>query len=203
MEEVIGIVGLQGRADEPVRRYSFGMKQRLGIAAAMLTDPQLLILDEPTNGLDPAGVVEIRSLLRALGSEGRTVIVSSHQLSELEAVCDYFVVIRSGDLLFSGPKSDLLARGRTTVVASPEVPSDLGRLADILEEAGWTVERAGDHVRVGAGPEQAARINRAAAGAGLTLATLVPQQQSLEDIFLAMTGDGELARRRAASERAA
>lgn len=205
VDEVLRIVGLQGRADEPVRRYSLGMKQRLGIAVAMLTDPQLLILDEPTNGLDPAGIVEIRSLLRHLGSDGRTVIVSSHQLSELEAVCDHVVVVRFGDVLFSGPTSELLGRGRSTVLASPEIPSDLGRLAAALAQEGWSVEQVGSHIRVAAGADQAARINRVASGAGVTLATLIPQQPNLEEIFLAMTGadDGELARGRAGTGRAA
>ncbi|MEI2785317.1 MAG: ATP-binding cassette domain-containing protein [Candidatus Nanopelagicales bacterium] len=109
VDEVLETVGLTGRDEEAVKRFSLGMKQRLGIAAALLPDPQLLILDEPTNGLDPAGIVEIRGLLRQLADEGRTVVVSSHLLSELEAISDYIVVIRFGEVMFSGPMSALLA----------------------------------------------------------------------------------------------
>ena len=103
VDVVLAQVGLIGRDREPVKRFSLGMKQRLGIAAALLSDPELLILDEPTNGLDPAGIVEIRELLRDLGRNGRTVIVSSHQLSEIEAVCDHLVVIRFGELISPAP----------------------------------------------------------------------------------------------------
>ncbi len=116
VDAVIEQVGLAGRDREPVRRFSLGMKQRLGIAAALLPDPELLILDEPTNGLDPAGIVEIRQLLRELGQQGRTVVVSSHQLAEIEAVCDHLVIIRFGTLVYSGPwPTSSSAAGRTSI----------------------------------------------------------------------------------------
>jgi ABC-2 type transport system ATP-binding protein len=205
VDQVLRAVGLHGRDGEPVKGFSLGMKQRLGIAAAMLADPQLLILDEPTNGLDPAGIVEVRSLLRELGSSGRTVLVSSHQLGELEAVCDRLVVIRFGDLLFSGPTSELLARGRSSVIARPEIGSDLPLLAERLAAGGWRVEVSPEGVRVDADPGEGAQINRSAVAAGVTLAALIPEQQSLESVFLALTGsdDGELARHRAETGRAA
>jgi ABC-2 type transport system ATP-binding protein len=110
VDEVLATVGLLDRSKEPVKRFSLGMKQRLGIAAALLPDAELLVLDEPTNGLDPAGIVEMRQLLRSLGDQGRTVIVSSHLLSEIEAACDSLAIVRFGQLLFSGPLDDLVSQ---------------------------------------------------------------------------------------------
>lgn len=199
VDEVLQVVGLMGREREPVKRFSLGMKQRLGIAAALLSDPELLILDEPTNGLDPAGIVEIRSLLIDLGRAGRTVVVSSHLMSEIEAACDYIVVIRFGQLMFAGPISDLLARTHAHIDVRPDDRGDLEALHAALDAAGWTAERMGDVLRVHASAGQAGAINRAASSAGFTLEHLVVGQDSLEDIFLAMTGhaDGELAAARA------
>lgn len=197
--EVIDIVGLTGRETEPVRRFSLGMKQRLGIAAALLPDPEVLILDEPTNGLDPAGIVEIRNLLRRLGRAGRTVIVSSHLMAEIEAACDWIIVIRLGGLVFSGPIGDLLARTRAHIDLRAEHDEDQTRLLNALTEAGWTGNLDGELVRVVADPARAADLNRAAAAAGITLSRLLVVQDSLEEIFLEMTGqtDGELTSDRA------
>lgn len=202
VDAVLRQVGLHGRDSEPVKRFSLGMKQRLGIAAALLSDPELLILDEPTNGLDPAGIVEIRELLRDLGRSGRTVIVSSHQLAEIEAVCDHLVVIRFGKLIFAGPMSEVLVRTREHIDIAPEHPADTARLRASLSAAGWLVEPIDDGLRVVAGAERAADINREATAAGVTLRQLVVAKDSLEQIFLDMTGreDGELATARAAIE---
>jgi ABC-2 type transport system ATP-binding protein len=199
--EVLRTVGLAGREREPVARYSLGMKQRLGIAAALLPEPELLVLDEPTNGLDPAGIVEIRALLRSLGAAGRTVLVSSHLLAEIEEVCDALVVVRFGRLVHSGPMWELLARSEQHLDVRPERPVDLGGLAEVLAGAGWPVTRAGAGLRVGAGAEDAAAVNRAAAQAGITLSALVPARDGLEQLFLEMTGaDGaELSAARAAT----
>ncbi len=142
--ELIEVVGLTGRENEPVRRFSLGMKQRLGIAAALLPDPELLILDEPTIGLDPAGIVEIRGLLRDLGRSGRTVIVSSHLMAEIEAACDWLVIIRFDELVFSGPITDLMARTRAHIDIRAEHDEDHPRLLAALGEAGWTLRREGD-----------------------------------------------------------
>ena len=201
VDAVLAQTGLNGRDREPVKRFSLGMKQRLGIAAALLSDPELLILDEPTNGLDPAGTVEIRELLRDLGRNGRTVIVSSHQLSEIEAVCDHLVVIRFGKLIFSGPMTEVMKRSREHIDIAPEHPADLGRLETALTTAGWTVTAVGDRLRVAAGADRAADLNRAATAAGTTLCRLEVAQDNLEEIFLEMTGrvDGELATSRAAT----
>jgi ABC-2 type transport system ATP-binding protein len=200
VDEVLDIVGLSGRDAEPVTNFSLGMKQRLGIAAALLPDPELLLLDEPTNGLDPAGIVEIRALLRALAEQGRTVVVSSHLLSEIEAACDHVVVIRFGHLLFSGPMADLLTQAKQHIDVAPEHPADLGRLHALLRDAGWAAVAAESAVRVAAPPSESPGMNRAAAAAGITLRMLTPLQESLEDVFLRLTGgsDGELAAGRAA-----
>jgi ABC-2 type transport system ATP-binding protein len=195
VDEVLDTVGLTGRGNEPVRRFSLGMKQRLGIAAALLPDPELLVLDEPTNGLDPAGIVEIRALLQRLGATGHTVVVSSHLLSEIETICSYVVVIRFGVLMFSGPIEQLLSRAATRVELAAERDADLGLLMDTLTDAGWQVTRVEQTLHVQAGADQAALINRQAAGAGVTLRALGVHRDSLEAIFLAMTGsdDGKLA----------
>jgi ABC-2 type transport system ATP-binding protein len=201
VDAVLDRVGLAGRDTEPVRAYSLGMKQRLGIAAALLPDPRLLILDEPTNGLDPAGIVEIRSLLRELADEGRTVVVSSHLLGEIQAICDHVVIIRFGTLVFSGAIGTLLEQARSHLEVIPEQAEDLGRLATVLEGDAWSIQRlpADGTLRIVAEPRDGAAINRRAAEAGITLASLVPRRDTLEDVFLALTGadDGELAAGRA------
>ncbi len=199
VEVVLGQTGLAGRDREPVKRFSLGMKQRLGIAAALLSDPELLILDEPTNGLDPAGIVEVRELLRDLGRNGRTVIVSSHQLSEIEAVCDHLVVIRFGKLVFSGPMAEVMKRTREHIDVAPELLADLPRLEAGLTDGGWSVNGMDGILRIVANAERAADLNRAATAMGITLRALVVGQDNLEEIFLEMTGrvDGELAEGRA------
>jgi ABC-2 type transport system ATP-binding protein len=200
VDAVLDQVGLVGRDREPVKRFSLGMKQRLGIAAALLSDPELLILDEPTNGLDPAGIVEIRGWLRDLGREGRTVFVSSHQLSEIEAVCDHLIVIRFGELVFSGPMAEVMKKTREHIDIAAEHAADDERLRDVLVAAGWSVTTIRDGLRIAAGADRAADLNRAAAAVGITLGRLTFAQDSLEEIFLEMTGrvDGELANGRAA-----
>ena len=189
VDEVLEVVGLRERSKEPAKRFSLGMKQRLGIAAALLPDPELLILDEPTNGLDPAGVVEIRQLLRSLGDQGRTVVVSSHLLSEIEAACDTLAMIRYGDLLYSGPLNDLVAQAGECIETVPEYPSDVGRLGEVLASKGWKTTVHDADVRVSAPASAAADVNRAAAEAGITLSSLRPHAASLEEVFLRMTGD--------------
>jgi ABC-2 type transport system ATP-binding protein len=187
VDEVLEVVGLTERAGDVVRTYSHGMKQRLGIAMALLPDPDLLILDEPTNGLDPAGIVEIRSLLKRLAADGRTVIVSSHLLSELEAAADYVVIIRSGTLLFAGPLAELMYQARADIEVEPEDPADSARLAAIYGEHGWVSVMAGDMLHVQVEPAQAAQLNRIAHDHSIVLRRLAPRTQTLEDVFLQMT----------------
>ena len=186
--EVLEMVGLSGRDREPVRRLSLGMKQRLGIAAALLPDAELLILDEPTNGLDPAGIVEIRSLLVGLGGSGRTVVVSSHLMAEIQAACDWIVIVRSGGLVFSGPIAELMARTQTHIDIRAEHDADNLPLAKALIAAGWSLSQSPAAVRISAGRSRAADLNRAATAAGITLSRLEVVQDSLEEIFLEMTG---------------
>ena len=201
--QVLDVVGLTGRESEPVRRFSLGMKQRLGIAAALLPDPELLVLDEPTNGLDPAGIVEVRALLRSLADEGRTVLVSSHLMTEIETVCDSLVVLRFGELAFAGPKAELLERAAVRVEVQPEHDQDEPALAALLARAGWRIGSGpAGLVVAGASAQDAAAVNRTAGAAGIVLRSLVSRRDSLEDVFLALTGahDGELAAARAGVE---
>jgi ABC-2 type transport system ATP-binding protein len=190
IDAVLELVGLLDRAAEPVRGFSLGMRQRLGIAAALLPDPQLLILDEPTNGLDPAGIREIRVLLRRLAGEGRTILVSSHLLAEIQEIADDLIVIRQGRRLYAGPAAGLLADASPAVMLRPEHPHDLERLRNVLASLGLVGELGSAGLRVAdlAGQTPAA-INRAAAQHGITLAELHAEQPDLEATFLAMTDD--------------
>ena len=190
---LLELVGLAGRGDDRVRGYSFGMKQRLGIAAALLGNPRLLILDEPINGLDPAGVREMRGLIGRLASEERTVLVSSHVLSELEQVCDWLIVIDGGRLVFQGPAADVLDGDDASLTVAPERPGDLDRLRDVLATAGHDSEIGGERLKVtinGADPRAlAAAANRAAGASGIVLAELSVSRTSLEDRYLSMVDD--------------
>jgi ABC-2 type transport system ATP-binding protein len=142
IHEVLEQIGMADRADAPYATYSLGMKQRLGIAAALLPKPDLLILDEPTNGLDPAGIREVRSLLKELAGGGMTVFVSSHLLSEVEQICDHLVMIRNGRLLFQGHVTELLAIGGSRIVLCPEHPCDTARLTGLIRDAGLRADVA-------------------------------------------------------------
>lgn len=188
IDEVLALVGLTGRDAEPVRGFSLGMRQRLGIAAALLPDPRLLILDEPTNGLDPAGIREIRVLLRDLAAEGRTVLVSSHLLAEIEEIADDLVVIRQGRRLYAGPVAGLLDGRQALITVVPEHPEDLRRLANVVASLGIAPEVGATSLRLadlqGRTPAQ---VNRAAAEHGITLAELHTEHPDLEATFLAMT----------------
>lgn len=194
VDQVLDTVGLRTRSNGPVKGFSLGMKQRLGIAAALLPEPELLVLDEPTNGLDPAGTVEIRELMRSLGRQGRTVIVSSHMLGEIHAVCDYVVIIKYGHLLFSGPIGELLDQATQTVVVAVEPEEDTDRLLEVIHRVGWAaaVQEDGVHrvVTVEARADQAAAVNQAAMSAGITLSRLTPATESLEELFLRLTARG-------------
>ncbi len=187
-------VGLGERGDDRYRSYSLGMKQRLGIAAALLGDPDLLILDEPSNGLDPQGVREMRALISALASTGRTVLVSSHDLSELEQVCDWLVLIDTGRSLYQGPTRQLLDSVTAGLAVVPERLGDRPVLRDLLMAAGHRVQVDDDRLVVDvAGADLvalAASINRAAFAAGLVLVELNPLRTTLEDRYLSMVGSG-------------
>ena len=129
-------VGLGSRGDDPYRTYSLGMKQRLGIAGALLGEPELLLLDEPSNGLDPAGIHEMRALIGTLSRADRTVLVSSHMLTEVEQVCDWLIMIEDGRLVYQGPTADLMASAVTGLTVAPRDRSDLGALRTFLVSRG-------------------------------------------------------------------
>lgn len=188
IDEVLETVGLIGREGDKASTYSLGMKQRLAIATALLPDPELLVLDEPTNGLDPAGIVEVRDLLKELAAGGRTVVVSSHLLAEIQAMVDTLVVIRSGRLLYSGGLERLLTRASERVVAAPEIASQRPRLEAAVKAGGWTFETVDDHVVVNMAADRSAELYRAAVAHGIALRMLNPQQQTLEEVFLDLTG---------------
>src|SRR5687768_3423847 len=191
VDEVLALVGLADRAADTVRKYSLGMRQRLGLAAALLKDPELLVLDEPVNGLDPAGIREVRELIRRLGAEGRTVFVSSHLLSEIEQTCDRVAIIDRGRLLLAGRVEDVLAEAsRPSLLVGLD---DLDAGADALRRAGLDVELEPPHLRVALAASEAAHVTKLLADAGLYLSELRADGISLEDLFLNVTSREEVA----------
>jgi len=190
VDEVLDAVGLGGRADDRYKTYSLGMKQRLAIAAALLKKPDLLVLDEPTNGLDPAGIREIRNLVRDLASAGTTVIISSHILAEVQQVCDSVSIIGRGRLLAGGPVADVLSEvGGTTRTFRLEV-DDRAAAARVLAAAGLAVQDEKDALLV-SGAEQGSQITRMLAEQGQFLSGLSPVGGDLESAFLQITeGEG-------------
>jgi ABC-2 type transport system ATP-binding protein len=185
ISEMLERVGLADRGDDAVKTYSLGMKQRLGIGAALLKDPALLILDEPANGLDPAGIVEVRELLRRLGAEGRTVFVSSHILSEVQHVADRVAILTRGRCVKAGPVAEVLSGGRSEALKVRLDDLEAGRRA--LSEAGIPATIEIDHLRVDVPPSDAARVTRALAERGLYLTELRRDEADLERVFLELT----------------
>jgi ABC-2 type transport system ATP-binding protein len=193
IRDALDLVGLNGRGDDRFGQYSLGMKQRLGIAAALLGDPELLVLDEPTNGLDPAGINEIRRFILELADGERTVLVSSHILSELEHLADWLIVINDGSLLYQGPAEDFLGRVPTMIALAPEHPNDLDRLAALIRADGHEPRR--DELELVVPVDEhdakavAAALNKAAVGHGIVLAELHTRRPSLESQYLAAIGE--------------
>jgi len=184
-------VDLGDRADSKYKTYSLGMKQRLGIAAALQPNPQLLMLDEPTNGLDPAGIQEVRELLRSLADEGTTVFVSSHLLQEIEMISDSLVMLRQGKVIFAGKTQDLLLRQQPIIVARCADPQDLPKILEIAHNAGHEGSIVDGAAHILASSDWAATFNKLSFDAGITLAQLSPVLPSLEETFFEMTGDQE------------
>jgi ABC-2 type transport system ATP-binding protein len=183
-DEVLDLVGLREAAKRKVRGYSMGMRQRLGLAAALLGDPAVLILDEPANGLDPDGIRWLRGLLRHLAGEGRTVLVSSHQLNEVEEVADRVVILNRGQLVRQGSIAELTAGTDRVLVRSP----NLAALHEAIAHNGGQGELTGpDALRVtGLAVEQ---VGHLAFAAGVELHELTPQRSDLEELFFALTAD--------------
>jgi len=187
VEAVLGEVGLRDRAGDRAGTYSMGMRQRLGVAAALLKDPELLVLDEPTNGLDPAGMAEMRAFVAGLAQRGVTVLLSSHLMGEVEQVCDRVGVIRSGVLVAEGTVAQLRGQARLRVRAEP--PEQALEVLRALPGAG-EVTRVGDELEVATGAAEASEINRALVHAGIAVSELHARRASLEDVFLELTTGG-------------
>jgi ABC-2 type transport system ATP-binding protein len=189
VDSAIERVGLSDRAKDRYKSYSLGMRQRLAIAATLLKSPELLILDEPTNGLDPAGIRDIREMVRRLGRSGVTVLLSSHILAEVQQVCDSVSIIGDGRLLSSGTVDELVGRegaaGARLSVGDPETA------ARLLSDAGYEVRSDGGYLYVDQ-VKDPAEVTRILAEQGLFVRELVPDRPDLEDVFLQLTGNHEL-----------
>jgi ABC-2 type transport system ATP-binding protein len=181
-------VGLDGREDDPVGTYSTGMRQRLALAAALLKDPELLILDEPAQGLDPEGIRDIRILLREAGAEGRTVFLSSHLLSEVEAICDRVGIVSKGELLRMGSVQEILDE-----IAVPRVvvvTRETQRAADILRAAGFETSTSGEEITVELGASKHHRVNQVLSESGVFADEVRRVAPTLEDAYLKWSEGG-------------
>ena len=184
--EVLERVGLGDRADHRVKTYSLGMKQRFGVAAALLKDPEVLLLDEPANGLDPAGIKEIRELLRSLGAEGRTVFISSHILSEVRQMCDRVAILARGACVASGDVDEVLdVKGGRLVVGVDDLES--GRA--ILEQEGFSASIDSGRLVIAEVVTDPGRITKVLADRGVFLTELRREEANLETVFLELTAD--------------
>ncbi|MGH7776760.1 MAG: ABC transporter ATP-binding protein [Candidatus Dormibacterales bacterium] len=187
LDEILELVDLAGRQRDRVKSYSLGMKQRLGVAMALLHDPELLVLDEPANGLDPAGIVEMRDLLRRLAGAGKTVFISSHVLGEVQQLCDRVAILKAGELVRVAPVADLV--GATGEFAARF--DDPGPALALVRAQPWgAAARIEEGFLVTPSPTGRGRdlIHFLAAG-GLWPDSVAPRQQGLEEIFLSLTGE--------------
>jgi len=186
IDAALDAVGLLQRGGDRFNAYSQGMRQRLGVAAALLKDPELLILDEPTNGLDPAGMADMRTLIRTLGSGDRTVLLSSHLLGEVQQVCDRVGVISHGALIAEGRVDELRGRGSILVRAEP-LAAARERVERLL--GAGHVEVLDGTLRLDSDPADASRINRDLVLAGVSVSEVRQVERTLEDVFLELTGE--------------
>ncbi|MYB16687.1 MAG: ABC transporter ATP-binding protein [Chloroflexi bacterium] len=187
LDDLLEKVGLSDRADSRFRTYSLGMKQRLGLAYALLGDPELLFLDEPTNGMDPAGMAEVRDLIRSLGTGGRTVLLSSHLLHEVEQVCDSVAILSKGKLIAQGNVDDLVRPGGDERVRLRT--TDNARAVEVLEGLDWvtSVEDDGDSLLVAAVSDRSPEISTALGQAEVYVTEMAAEETSLEQYFLDVT----------------
>jgi len=187
IDEMLELVGLRDRARDKYKTYSLGMKQRLGIASTLLRDPDLIILDEPTNGLDPAGTAEIRDLIPRLAREGRCVFLCSHLLHEVQQVSDRVGILKKGRLVAQGTVDELLGRGQSLRLRA----DDNAALARALVKIEWAsrVELQNGFLRVTVPAERSAELNRALAAQGIYLSELAPWETDLESVFLELTDE--------------
>jgi len=190
LESLVDRVGLAGRGDDLFRTYSYGMKQRLGIALALLGDPDLVFLDEPTNGLDPEGMIEMRELIKSLGDGSRTVLLSSHLLHEVEQVCDSVTIISKGRLIAQGEVSQLIATAGSEQIRIKT--TDDSKAFRLLSALGWLedISMNKDSLLITAPIERSAELTAALANVEVYVAEMVPIRKSLEEYFLEVTGRG-------------
>ncbi len=180
-------VGLSHRMDERVKTYSLGMRQRLGIARCLLADPALLILDEPMNGLDPAGIIELRKLIRSFVAEGRTVFLSSHLLDEVEKTCDHVAIVDRGRVLAQGPVAEIAGGGPPTLTVQVDDAATARRLLSAEPRVGRVSDDGTTLTVALVDGLEPADVNRALVGAGIAVSRLEPSRTSLEERFLDIT----------------
>jgi ABC-2 type transport system ATP-binding protein len=185
VDVVLDMVDLRQRSGDRYANYSLGMKQRLGVAAALLKDPRLLILDEPTNGLDPAGMADMRAMVRRVGADGRTVLISSHLLGEVEQICDRVGVLAHGRLVSEGTVADLRGTADLRVVATP-LDKAAAYARDLL--GADAVSLADGGLRLTVAPERAAEINASLVSAGMEVSEVRMVERDLEQAFFELTG---------------
>jgi ABC-2 type transport system ATP-binding protein len=189
VDEALGLVGLTARADDKVKGYSQGMRQRLGIAQALMSGPELVILDEPTNGLDPSGMREMRALItRLAGERGMTVFISSHLLYEVEMVCNKVAVINNGSLVAQGPVTELLDRESFRLEIKVDDAARAAEVAASLKYVSGIVMDGKTSLSMSVQMEMVPEVNRALVHAGLKVSALLPHTASLEEFFLEITG---------------
>lgn len=184
--ELIDLVGLSGRVDAPFRAYSLGMKQRLAIAGALMGDPEVLIFDEPTNGLDPQGIVEVRNLLIEIGARGKTILLASHIIDEVEKVCNHVAILKYGDLIAAGSVAEILSNEPIVEVGA----EDLEQLKNVLAgiQLVTDVQEEGTHLKLKLNKDNtAADLNKLLFQKGIVLNHLQVRQKSLEAEFLERT----------------
>ena len=198
VREILNRVGMADRADDKVGAFSLGMRQRIGIALALVGDPAIVVLDEPTNGLDPEGAVEVRNLVRSLPERGATTLLCTHRLTEIEATCDYVVVLQAGHLIPQGTLADVIAGAAGGGLAIRVRSEELERAMAILGGLGLgdVAFRDGEIVTTVI-PEDPATVTRALAEQAIFLGELVVRRATLEQAFLQLTGSGEVEGHRA------
>ena len=190
IDHLLALVGLAERADSKTGTFSLGMKQRLGLALALLGRPHLVVLDEPTNGLDPAGIVEIRELIKLLPERGTTALVSSHLLGEVQLMCDRAAIVDHGRMVAEGTIAELLSRQGGTGWAVVIEPENNERAIGLLRSRGMIATGSGGRLSVSGPGVEGAHISRPLAQAGIFISELTPTRATLEEVFLSLTQSG-------------